>query len=155
MHQPIRCLQSLLYQLSVHASSKDTLAVLKRYEGFDWKNLEAYQPMTLFQTKDTEVNLLYWKKGKNMIYYNDQTTHHIKVLNGSFDVCEMVGRRVRDYYAKKSTHVMCPISHAMSPPVTSHHTRLITNQTHTCFPFSRITMIAKEPSATLQVITRW
>ena len=148
MHHPIRCLPSLIYQVSL-PHIRDSLAILKRYEGVDWKNIEVYQPMTLFKTNDMELNLLNWNKGKHMIYYNNQSMRYIKVLGGSFNISETSGRRVRDYYAKSP--MLLP--NVMAPSVTVYHKQLIADQTHVFFPFSRVSMIAKEPSVTLQIIT--
>jgi len=142
MIPPIRCLPSLIYQLSL-PNVRDPLAIFKKYEGMDWKYIKAYQPMILFQNKSIQLQLLNWKQGKCQSYYYDYSTYHVKVMDGSLSISEIIGGRMKDY-----TRKIANVPHI-------HATKILlpTDPLYTVIPFSKVTVFANEPSTTLQLTT--
>jgi len=107
------------------------MELISRYAGNDWKNIYATEPFSLFRNDHMELMLMNWKSNKCAMYYNNYSTVHTKVLEGSFELVETIGGRVY----KPNRKIM----------------HLSEGHLHTFFPFSRIYMTAQGPSTTLQL----
>ena len=131
MIQPIRCLPSLLYHL---ASPRviDPISLLNRYNGNDWATMSSDYPLSLFRNEYMELVLWSWMKGRSNTYYNNYSTVHTKVLQGSFDTVET---------SIRGNHQILP----------NKNIKLITGQAYTFHPFSKVIMVAQVPSTTLQL----
>lgn len=131
MIQPIRCLPSLLYHLS-SPRVIDPISLLNRYNGKDWATLPSEYPRSLFRNEYMELMLWNWTKGRGNTYYNNYSTVHTKVLQGSFDTVETT---IRGNY----------------PILPNKNIKLVAGQAYTFHPFSKVIMIAQVPSTTLQL----
>jgi hypothetical protein len=131
MLQPIRSIPSLLYHL---ASPRviDPISLLNRYQGQDWATMSSDYPLSLFRNEYMELVLRNWTKGKSNTYYNNYSTVHTKVLQGSFDTVETYVR---------GNQLILP----------NKNIKLLIGHTYTFHPFSKVIMVAQEPSTSLQL----
>lgn len=106
--------------------------MLNRYQGNDWTSISSDHPLSLFRNEYMELMIWNWSKGKNDVYYNNYSTVHTKVLKGSFRAIETYIRGNDPILPKKTT-------------------TLLSNQSYTFYPFSKVVMVAQEPSTTLQI----
>lgn len=131
MIQPIRCIPSLIYHLStspIHAP----FSILHRYQGNDWTSLASNYPMSLFRNQYMELMICNWAKGKSDLYYNNYSTVLTRVLQGSFHAVEIKSQVDGTTLPKK-------------------YMTLLSGESYTFYPFSKVTMVAQEPSTTLQL----
>ena len=124
---PIKSIPGLLHHLSI-SRLVDPFSIINRYNGTDWKEFNVLNPMSLFRNDYLELMIMNWGKNKNDIYYNNYSTVHTKVLDGSFNVAET------DWKIW-----------------VSNQTVLSKGSVYTCQPFSKVLFIAKEKSTTMQL----
>ena len=131
MLQPIRSIPSLLYHLS-SPRVIDPISLLNRYNGHDWATLPSENPRSLFRNEYMELVLWNWMKGRGNTYYNNYSTVHTKILKGSFHAVETSMRGNDPILPKKNI-------------------TLLSGQSYTFHPFSKVILVAQSPSTTLQI----
>ena len=131
MHQPIRCLPSLVHHLSAPYVS-DPFSVVSRYSGNDWKELKLHHPLSLFRNEYMELLLSNWAPGRFDIYHNNYSTVHTRVIEGELSISYMNGKSL---YNKPPSKIIT----------------IYGGHSHTFHPFSKVRLHAWKPSSMLQL----